>query len=133
MNAASVAFMSARGRLVDMDADDPAGRRGLLVEAIVEARAADEAVVFEAAEADARVVYEDRSLRLELGEAERDRLQELLAAYHVFKVKGPETRKADNDVVYLSAVTDPKHAADFVEALFREVYAAPTGYELRVT
>jgi hypothetical protein len=116
-----------------MDADDPAARRELLVEAIVEARATDEAVVFEAAATNARVDYEDRTLRLEVDGTGRERLEELLSEYHVFKVKGPETRKADPGVVYLSAVTDPKHTADFVEALFREVHDAPADYELRVT
>jgi len=70
-------------------------------------------------------------MRLELTSAERDRLETLLDAYRVFKIKQPETRKADDGIVYLSAVTDAKHAADFIEALFREVYGNDADYELR--
>ena len=112
-----------------MTADSPGDRKRSFVRRIVEARRASEPVVFEAG--DAAIEYDDRSLRLELGSAERDRLEELLGAYHVFKIQQPETRKADPGVVYLSAVTDAKHAADFVEALFREVYALDEEYELR--
>ncbi|QLD90947.1 hypothetical protein HWV07_18595 [Natronomonas salina] len=114
-----------------MDADDPRSRRQALVSAIVEARRTDEPVVFSSA--DARVRYADRTLRLEVDADERERLDELLAAYHVFKVEQPATRKADDGVVYLSAVTDPKHAADFLEGLFREVYGAPEDYELQIS
>lgn len=120
--------------------DDPEGRRRAMVEAVVAARRDDAAVVFEARLEDqagdggdrARVVYDDRTLRLELGDDERERLEALLAEYRVFKVAQPATRKADSGVVYLSAVTDPKHASDFLEALFSEVYGAPTDYELVV-
>ena len=80
----------------------------------------------------ARVTYRNRRLRVEADDDERDRLEALLSEYHVFKVQQPDTRKADEGIVYLSAVTDPKHAADFVEALFREVYGAGREYELRV-
>ena len=97
---------------------------------VVEARKADEAVVFAAD--DGRVEYEDRRLRVEADETERERLETLLSEYHVFKIQQPDTRKADEGVVYLSAVTDPKHAADFVEALFREVYGVGREYDLRV-
>jgi hypothetical protein len=111
-----------------MDADDPGARKRVLVQRIVQARKADEAVVFEGV--GARVEYEDRTLRLEVDADERARLETVLETYHVFKIEQPATRKADEGVVYLSAVTDPKHAADFVEALFREVYGANEGYEL---
>jgi len=111
-------------------ASTPEARRQAIVEAVVEARKTDEAVVFVAD--DGHVGYEDRRLRLEADEAERDRLEALLSEYHVFKLEQPDTRKADESVVHLSAVTDPKHAADFVEALFREVYGAGREYELRV-
>lgn len=114
-----------------MDADDPRSRRQALVSAIVEARRTDESIAF--AGAGARVTYADRTIRLELDADERERLDALLAEYHVFKVEQPTTRKADGGVVYLSAVTDPKHAADFVEGLFREVYGAPEDYELQVS
>ena len=113
-----------------MDADDPGSRRRALVSAIVEARTADEPVTV--AGAGSRVTYEDRSLRLELDAEERERLEDLLAEYHVFKVAQPATRKADDGVVHLSAVTDPKHLADFLESLFREVYGAPEDYGLEV-
>jgi len=111
-------------------ASTPEARRQAIVKAVVEARTADEAVTFLAD--DGRVDYEDRRLRVEAGDDERDRLEALLSEYHVFKIQQPDTRKAPAGVVYLSAVTDPKHAADFVEALFREVYGAGAEYDLRV-
>jgi hypothetical protein len=120
--------------------DDPGGRRRAMVSAIVAARRDDERVTF-AARADGpaggdrdptRVVYGDRSLRLELDAEGRARLEDLLSDYRVFKVEQPATRKAEGDVVHLSAVTDPKHAADFVEALFREVHGVPADYGLHI-
>lgn len=80
----------------------------------------------------AEVVYADRLVRLELSAAERDRLDDLLEQFHVFKVKQPETRKADAGAVYISAKADPKHAADFLEGVFRVVFDADEEYELRV-
>lgn len=106
----------------------PAERRQTIVSAVVDARQTDDPVRF-SAEAGS-VVYDDRTLRLAVDADERRRLEALLEEYHVFKLQQPETRKADEGVVYLSAVTDPKHAADFVEALFREVYGADEGYVL---
>lgn len=111
-----------------MTADTPGDRKRSFVRRIVESRRADESVVFEAE--DAVIEYDDRTLRLELESDERDRLEELLGAYHVFKIKQPETRKAADGVVYLSAVTDAKHAADFLEAIFRDVYGLSESYEL---
>jgi hypothetical protein len=111
-----------------MAADTPGERRQLLVRRIVESRRRGEATVFRAG--DASVEYDDRTLRLEADPDERGRLDSLLSSYHVFKIKQPETRKAAEDVYYLSAVTDAKHAADFLEALFREVYGRGEGYEL---
>lgn len=64
---------------------------------------------------------------------ERDRLDALLDDYPVFKVEQPATRKADDDVVYVSAIADPKHVADFVDDCFRRVYGLPDGYELWAT
>lgn len=121
-------------------ADDPAGRRRAMVEAVVAARRDDAPVTFRAqfagasgsSRASAAVVYADRTLRLELDDDGRERLDGLLAEYRVVKVEQPATRRADPGVVYLSAVTDPKHAADFLEALFRQVYCAPEDYELAV-
>ena len=113
-----------------MAADSPDERRQVLVQRIVESRRRSEATVFRAG--DTSVEYDDRRLRLDVDPDERDRLDALLSAYHVFKIKQPETRKAAEGVCHLSAVTDAKHAADFLEALFREVYGRPEGYELRV-
>jgi hypothetical protein len=112
-------------------ADTPGDRKRSFVRRIVEARRTEEAVVFETEAGDAAVAYDDRSLRLELTAEERDRLEELLGSYRVFKIRQPETRKADDGVVHLSAVTDAKRAADFLEALFREVYGLDEKYELR--
>lgn len=109
---------------------DAPARRQTIVGAIVSARRNDQSVVFEAS--DVAVVYEDRRLRLPVDEGEHRRLDALLDDYHVFKIKQPETRKAESDVVYISAVTDAKHAADFVEELFRSVYGADEDYGLRV-
>ena len=109
----------------------PASRREAIVEAIVEARRTDGRVVFEA-DGTGPVTYEDRTLDLRVEGTQRDRLEALLDSYHVFKRQQPATRKAPDGAVVLSAVTDPKHAADFVESLFREVYDAPTGYVLTV-
>ena len=137
MNAANVAFSSAaRRRLLVAGggtfgmASTPEARHRAIVEAVVEARKAGEAVVFAAA--DGRVEYEDRRLRVEVEADERDRLEALLSEYHVFKIQQPDTRKASAGVVYLSAVTDPKHAAEFVETLFREAYGVGREYDLRV-
>ena len=114
-----------------MAADTPEDRKRSLVRRIVEARRADEPVAFEAE--GVTIGYDDRIIRLEVGSAERELLGELLGAYHVFKIKQPETRKADDGVVYLSAVTDAKHAADFLESLFSDVYGLDRGYELAVS
>ena len=110
----------------------PEARRRAVVEAVLGARKADGAVIFVADSSRARVTYRDRRLRVDADETERERLEALLSEYHAFKVRQPDTRKADEGVVYLSAVTDPKHAADFVEALFREVYGAGREYDLCV-
>ena len=111
-----------------MTASTPDDRKRLFVRRIIESRRTTDPAVFEAG--NVTVEYDDRTLRVELSADERDRLQELLDAYHVFKIKQPETRKAADDVVYLSAVTDAKHAADFLEAIFRDVFDLPVEYEL---
>ena len=111
-----------------MAADSPGERRQLLVRRIVESRQRGEAAIFDAA--GVSVEYDDRVIRIEADSGERDRLDSLLSEYHVFKIKQPETRKAEDVVVYLSAVTDAKHASDFIEALFRDVYGFDEGYEL---
>lgn len=115
-------------------ATTPEARRQAIVDAVVEARTADADVAFVGAGTarDVVVAYEDRSLRLEVTAEEHDRLDGLLSEYHVFKVAQPATRRADDGVVWLSAVTDPKHTADFVEALFRTVYGFGEDYRLDV-
>jgi len=112
-----------------MAADRPGDRRRLLVRRIVESRRTGDPAVFDTG--GVSVEYDDRRLRLEADPEERDRLGPLLSAYHVFKIKQPETRKAADGVLYVSAVTDPKYAADFIEAVFRDVYELGEGYELR--
>jgi hypothetical protein len=111
-----------------MAAQTPGERKQLLVRRLVEARRNDESAVFEAADVSLR--YDDRTLRIELDAEERDRLSGLLDAYHVFKIQQPETRKAGDGIVYLSAVTDAKHAADFIDALFVDVYGHGEEYTL---
>jgi hypothetical protein len=90
--------------------------------------------VFEGVDGDrcVRVEYADRLFALEVSTAERDALDEHLGSFPVFKVKQPETRKAPGGTVYVSAIADPKHAADFLEGTFRTVYGLPAEYELRV-
>ena len=129
--ASGAAFLSPAAKRRVMPST-PETRRRAVVEAVLGARKADEAVTFVADGPRARVTYQDRRLRVDVDETERERLETLLSEYPVFKIQQPDTRKADEGVVYLSAVTDPKHAADFVEALFREVYGAGREYELRV-
>lgn len=119
-----------RPPLAAMDADDPSGRKKALVSALVSARRTDASIELHGV--GRAVEYGDRSVRLELDGDERERLESLLDDYGVFKVDGPATRKADTGVVHLSAVTDAKHAADFLEAVFREVFGAAEGYELRI-
>lgn len=81
---------------------------------------------------DARLGYEDRLLSLDLSGDERERLAALLDDFPVFKVKRPETRKAPDGTVYVSAIADPKHLADFVEECFRRVFDLEEDYGLVV-
>ena len=78
------------------------------------------------------VDYEDREITVEVDDAERERLDGLLDEFHVFKVAQPASRKAPDGVVVLSAIADAKHAADFIDRLFLDVYVVGEGYELRV-
>ena len=111
-------------------ADAPRDRLVAFVRAVNAQRTGGDGVVFET---DAgRLEYADRAVTLDVGDEERERLDALLGAYPVFKVKQPETRKAPEGRVVLSAIADAKHLADFLESVFREVFGAPEGYELRV-
>jgi len=112
-----------------MMAHTPRERKQLLVRRIVESRRNDESVVFESG--GHTVTYDDRTLEAEFDTGQRGRLDKLLDTYHVFKIKQPETRKAVENVVFLSVVTDAKHAADFIESLFRTVYREDERYELQ--
>jgi len=134
------------------DANDPAQRRALAAEAVIAHRErASEATVFEAetdattadvadtVDADAgrtgefvRLVYAEGVITFECTTEERDRLDDLLADFSVFKPEQPDTRKAPGGTVHVSAVADPKHAADFLDAAFRRVYELPEGYRLWV-
>lgn len=111
-------------------ADTPAERMTLLVEQVASHRSAGGEVVFTSERG--RVVYGDRLVHLELTDDERQRLDDLLGRFHVFKVKQPETRKAPDGAVYVSAKADAKHAADFLEGVFRLVFEEPGDYELRI-
>ncbi|WP_254535540.1 DUF4413 domain-containing protein [Halomarina litorea] len=113
------------------EASDPRERLGLVVDAITAHRKRDsEGVVLESD--GGRVEYADRTLTLTLTDDQRGRLDDLLSEFPVFKVEQPATRKAPEGVVHVAAIADPKHAADFVEACFRQVFGADEGYQLRV-
>ncbi|WP_336001939.1 hypothetical protein [Halorientalis halophila] len=112
-----------------------ADRRTRIATAILAHRKAgsESPVRFAAADADAPAVeYRDREITVWVDEAERERLDALLGEFHVFKVAQPATRKAPDGEVHLSALADPKHAADFVDRLFLSVFEFPDGYDLRV-
>jgi hypothetical protein len=114
-------------------ATTPRDRLVLFVRTVTARRARssdDDGVVF-AGDA-GRLVYDDRTVTLDCDDAERDRLDALLGEYPVFKLKQPETRKAPDGTVVVSAIADPKHLGDFLEAVFREVFEAPEDYALRV-
>lgn len=112
-------------------ADTERDRLVLFVRTVADQRTGGgEGVVFEA---DAgRAEYDDRTVTLDLSADERERLDALLEDYPVFKLEQPATRKAPEGVVVLSAIADAKHLGDFLESLFREVFEASEGYELRV-
>ena len=115
------------------EADDPGERLGLVAEAVTAHRErGSEGAIFESASTEGRVEYADRVLTLEVTPGHRERLDDLLGEFPVFKIEQPATRKAPEGVVHVSAIADPKHAADFVEGVFRRVYGAGEGYELRV-
>lgn len=137
------------------DAADPGSRRTLLVRRLMERRGQRDELVVCAGEHsepannasgeaesrasdpvesrdERRIRYGDRQLTLFPDATERDRLDELLDEYPVFKLDAPATRKSEDGTVYVSAVADPKHLADFIEDCCRQVYDLPTGYALSV-
>lgn len=126
------------------DANEPAQRRALAAEAVIAHRKrASEAAVFQGYSGpdrdesgeegrSVRLVYAEGVITFECTPRERERLDDLLADFPVFKHKAPATRKAPDGIVHVSAVADPKHAADFVDAAFRRVYALPESYRLWV-
>jgi hypothetical protein len=117
---------------------DAATRRAKIAEAITAHRKAgsQSPVLFVAEDGEDGdrpfVDYEDREITVEVTDAERDRLDALLEEFHVFKIAQPATRKAPDGVVVLSAIADAKHAADFVDRVFLDVFATGEGYELVV-
>jgi hypothetical protein len=123
-----------------MPAAAPADRRRLLAQAVADhrSREADVTVVGRDGDRQARISYGDRVVAMDLAHAghpqraARDALDEVLADFPVFKLKQPETRKAREGEVFVSALADAKHAADFLETCFREVFGLGQGYELSV-
>lgn len=128
-----------------MPATTPADRKRLAVRAIGRHRSREDGVDFLARAGDrsVRLSYADRTIAMDLAAAgdttggadvgaARAALDELLAAFPVFKIQQPETRKARDGRVYVSALADPKHAADFIEACCRDVFDLDEGYELSV-
>lgn len=119
------------------DAAEGGERLALAVDAVATHRVrGSEGAVFEAVDTDGnrsvRVEYADRLFTLTVSPDERDALSDHLDSFPVFKLKQPETRKAPEGTVHVSAIADPKHAADFLEGTFRAVYDLPADYELRV-
>jgi hypothetical protein len=117
------------------DAETPEKRRALLAEAVLAHRKRDsDRTVFETDETEppTRIVFSDGQIEFAVDDTERDRLTDLLGEFPVFKVAQPETRKADDGTVFVSAITDPKHAADFLDTAFRAVYDLPEDYRVWV-
>jgi hypothetical protein len=117
------------------DADEAGDRLALAVDAVTAHRErGSEGAVFEGVDGDrtVRVEYADRLFTLTVSAEERGTLDDHLGAFPVFKLKQPETRKAPEGTVHVSAIADAKHAADFLEGTFRSVYDLPADYELRV-
>ena len=123
-----------------MPATDPADRRRLFAREVAAHRSRDDGVTFVGHDAgdgpSPRLTYGDRVIAMDLSRAvvprraARDALDELLSEFPVFKRKQPETRRARGGEVYVSALADAKHAADFLEACFRDVYGLGPGYEV---
>ncbi|RXK51779.1 hypothetical protein [Halorientalis pallida] len=110
-------------------------RRTRIAEAITaHRRAGSQSPVLVAVAADdpPYVEYCDREIVVHVDEAERDRLDALLAEFPVFKIAQPATRKAPDGEVHVSAIADPKHAADFLDTLFLDVFDRADDYALDV-
>ncbi len=110
-----------------------ADRRTRIANAIVaHRRAGSESPVGLTAPDGPTVTYCDREIVVHVDADERDRLDALLSAFPVFKIAQPATRKAPDGEVHCSAIADPKHAADFCDRLFLDVFERPDDYELQV-
>ncbi|SEN05161.1 hypothetical protein SAMN05216388_1001251 [Halorientalis persicus] len=110
-------------------------RRTRIAEAITaHRRAGSQSPVLVAVAADdpPYVEYCDREIVVRVDDAQRDRLDALLAEFPVFKIAQPATRKAPDGEVHVSAIADPKHAADFLDTLFLDVFDRPDDYDLRI-
>lgn len=125
--ATDLALPRQRRSMTRFDAATAGERRSLYAEAVAaHRRRGSERVVFEAG-ADRLALAEH--LEFAVTPRQREALDALLAEFPVFKVAQPATRKAAEGVVYVSAVTDPKHLADFVDEAFQRVYGNDEGYE----
>ncbi|SDF08265.1 hypothetical protein [Halorientalis regularis] len=110
-------------------------RRTRIAEAITaHRRAGSQSPVLVAVTADdpPYVEYCDREIVVQVDDAERDRLDTLLDDFPVFKIAQPTTRKAPDGEVHVSAIADPKHAADFLDRLFLDVFERADEYDLRI-
>jgi len=110
---------------------DARERLTLFAREVARSRSADEPVTFRAGPDGPRVTFTDRQVRLDLDAAGREELDALLGEFPVFKLKQPETRKAGEGTVYVSAVADAKRVADFLDAAFRGPLGQPDDYEVR--
>lgn len=123
-----------------MERISPDERPVAIIRAIVDARRSGTPLTFTVTGGgDApSMEYHDGVLRLDSGRdsdglgPDDPSLGTLLDDYPVFKIDGPATRTAEPGVVYLSAVADPKHIADFIEDAVLEVFDAPSTVELGV-
>jgi len=118
----------------DAGSGDAADRRARIAAAIADHRRAgsETPVRFEAAVDAPPVEYCDREITVRVDDAGRDRLDTLLGDFPVFKNAQPATRKAPAGEVHVSAIADPKHAADFLDRLFLDVIGADEGYALAI-
>ena len=119
------------------DADDPDGRRALVVDAIEAHRERDSA--FLTVEADLEsdgddevppwIQYADGRLNLDCTDEELDALKALLEefpAITIDELHRPEEAEGTN--ARLTARTDPERVAQFVDRAFREAYGLPESY-----